>query len=178
MGEGECWIKPTFFLVKWLIFESLLFSTTSTSTLDTWKNMFYINISKSDLKYWKIYWCYSAKYSYYRMCFISPHKPTLSNWMKWTLIYKCCLDVWGQLCLPFRCMAIPMWSFHDFPELIPLLTQAVKLVAPIGRDKTIEEEDDGSKPGSSNMCACCPTFAACNSERPDQSLCRNHWKGR
>ena len=61
---------------------------------------------------------------------------------------------------------------------IPVLTQAVKLVAPIGRDKKIGEEDDGSKPGSSDMCACYPTFAACNSERPDQSLCRNHWKGR
>lgn len=141
--------------------------------------MFYINISKSDLKYWEIYWCYSGKYSYYRMCFISPNKPTLNNWMKWTLIYNAAwmseasfvylLDVW----------LFPRGLSMNSQTFIPVLTQAFKLVAPIGRDKTIEEgEDDWSRPGSSDICAYYPTFAACNSEKPDQSLCRNHWEGR
>ena len=51
------------------------------------------------------------------------------------------------------------------------------------RSKTIEEgENDWSRPGFSDIaashCACYPTFAACNSEKPDQVSCMQKPLGR
>ena len=81
-----------------------------------------------------------------------------------------------------------LWLFpHSFSmasqTFIHVLVQAFKSVAPTGRSKTIEEgENDWSRPGFSDIaashCACYPTFAACNSEKPDQVSCMQKPLGR